>query len=728
MAITYFEKEQLFHLYNQHISYVLKIVKNGYLAHLYYGKRIDLIEGDFDLALRERVAFSPTPDINDLTFSLDHLPQEYPCFGTSDFRTPALETTDSAGDYVTDLQVIHHDIFNGKKKLKGLPATYCTEDEAVTLEITLEDTLTQLRVVLSYTLFNNYNAITRSVYFLNNGSSPITLRKTASMSIDFPEANYDLLHLYGGWGKERHIDRKNLICGIQSIESKRGVSSHQHNPFIALVHPSSNENSGKVYGFSLVYSGSFQGLIEVDQFETTRLIMGINPFQFNWTLNPQDTFQSPECVMVFSDTGLGSMSQTYHDLYRNHLVKSTYKNKVRPVLINNWEATYFDFTSKKLIEIAKAGKELGMEQFVLDDGWFGQRNNDDSSLGDWFVNKDKIPEGMAALSKKITDLGMGFGLWVEPEMISPNSTLYKTHPDWCIHVQNRPRTQARQQCVLDLSRQDVQDYIIEFMDRLLSENKINYIKWDMNRPLTEMSSALLPKERKGELQHRYVLGLYHILDELTEKHSHVLFESCSGGGGRFDPGMFYYMPQAWTSDDSDAVERLKIQYGTSLVYPPLFMGAHVSDVPNHQVFRSPPIKMRGDVSFFGNLGYELDLTKINETEKETIKNQVCYYKAIRHIIYEGDFYRIISPFETDACSWSAVSKDKNHAVLGYYQPLVKPNAQIIRVQWQGLDPKANYRVKESQKKYKGSYLMEVGLIIPELKGDYNSYIFTLEKI
>ncbi len=703
----------------------MKIVKDGALAHLYYGKRIDLIDGHFDLELRERVAFSPTPDIHDLTFSLDHLPQEYPSFGTSDFRSPAVETTDYNGDAVINLQVIHHKIFNGKKDLTGLPSTYGTDSDVTSLEITLEDSLTQLQVVLSYSLFNNYNAITRHVQFLNNGSASITLEKVASMSIDFPEANYDLLHLYGGWGKERHIQRQNLLHGIQSIESKRGVSSHQHNPFLALTSQDCQEETGSAYGFSLVYSGSFQGLIEVDQFETTRLMMGINPFQFRWTLNPQDTFQSPECVLVFSSKGLGDMSRTYHDLYRNHLVTSTHKHKERPILINNWEATYFDFTSEKLMEIALAGRELGMEQFVLDDGWFGQRNSDDCSLGDWFVNDDKIPEGMAILSQKITDLGMGFGLWVEPEMVSPNSQLYKSHPDWCIHIKNRPRTQGRQQLVLDLSRPDVQNFIIDFMDRLLTDYQINYIKWDMNRPLTEMGSALLPNDRKGELQHRYVLGLYHVLDTITSKHTDVLFESCSGGGGRFDPGMFYYMPQAWTSDDSDAVERLKIQYGTSLVYPPLFMGAHVSDVPNHQVFRSPHMKMRGDVAAFGNLGYELDLTTLDIETAEEIKAQIRYYKSIRHIVHTGDFYRIQSPFDTDACSWSIVSKDKKQAILGYYQPLGKPNAAIVRVKCKGLSSSATYYVQEMNKSYIGSYLLEVGLTLPAFHGDYNSHIFTL---
>ncbi len=728
MPIIYYENNKIFHLYNEQMSYVMQIVKDNYLAHLYYGKRIDLIEGEFELELRERVAFSPTPDISDLTFSLDHLPQEYPGFGTSDFRTPAFEITDNGGDFVADFRVVDYKIFSGKTPLTGLPGVIGANEELTSLEIVMEDALTKVQVVLSYTIFNHLSVLSRSTKFVNNGINPITLRKVASFSFDLPTSDFDFIHLYGGWGKERHIERTKLINGIQAVESKRGVSSHQHNPFIALAAPDCTEDSGHVYGASLVYSGSFKGLVEVDQFETARVMMGINDFQFSWKLTPGATFQSPECILVFSDQGLGKMSRTYHDLYRNHLVKSTFKDKERPVLINNWEATYFDFTSEKLVEIAKAGKKLGMEQFVLDDGWFGKRDNDDSSLGDWFVDERKIPEGMKALSEEITNLGIGFGLWVEPEMVSPNSELYQKHPDWCVHIQNRPRTEARQQLVLDLSRTEVQDYIIGFMDKLLSENKINYVKWDMNRPLTEMGSACLASEQKGELQHRYVLGLYRVLDTITKKHPHVLFESCSGGGGRFDPGMFQYMPQAWTSDDSDAVERLKIQYGTSLVYPLIFMGAHVSDVPNHQVFRSPLMKMRGDVAYFGNLGYEIDLTAIDDETALAIEQQVTYYKEIRHILHHGDFYRIVNPFTTDACAWMMVSKNQNKAVLGYYQPLVKPNAQIVKMMCKGLEPKATYLVKETNKQYKGSYLMEVGLVIPTIKGDYNSYIFTLKQV
>ncbi|MFV0380225.1 MAG: alpha-galactosidase [Anaerorhabdus sp.] len=726
--VKYNEKRRIFHLYNSQISYVLSIVKDGYLAHLYFGKRIEMIDDEFELELRERVAFSPTPYPDELDFSLDHLPQEYPGFGTSDFREPAYSAKDKNCDHVFDFRYLKHEVFEGKKNLKILPSTHCKDEDAKTLEITLEDSISNVQVVLSYTIFSNFNIISRNALFKNNSDDAIMLDKVSSMSIDFSSSDYDLIHLYGAWGKERHIERKPLLNGTISIESKRGVSSHQHNPFIALASKNCCEDFGEVYGFSLVYSGSFKALVEVDQFDTTRVMMGINDFQFRWKLNPHNYFQSPECVMVYSANGLTELSSTFHDFYRDNLVRSKFKDIERPIVINNWEATYFNFTSDKLQDIAKDAKELGIEQFVLDDGWFGNRDNDDCSLGDWYTDLKKIPEGLDVLSKKINDLGLGFGLWVEPEMISMNSDLYKSHPDWCIHIKNRKKTQARKQLVLDLSRKDVQDYIISFMSSLLNDNNINYIKWDMNRPLTEMSSALLENDQKGELQHRYVLGLYHVLDVITNKFPHVLFESCSGGGGRFDPGMFYYMPQAWTSDDSDAVERLKIQYGTSLVYPPIFMGAQVSDVPNHQVFRSPSFKMRGDVAMFGNFGYSLDLNKISKEERESIKEQVLEYKNNRKLIQNGSFYRLINPFEGNSCAWMIVSKNKEEAIMAFYQVLVKPNASIIKLKCKGLCENKKYFVKEVNSAYTGSYLMNVGLVIPLIKGDYASFIFSIKMV
>ncbi|MBC2478280.1 alpha-galactosidase, partial [Clostridium beijerinckii] len=475
--------------------------------------------------------------------------------------------------------------------------------------------------------------------FLNCGKEDLKLQRALSMSIDFNNSNYDFLHLHGAWARERHMERTPLLIGTQSIESRRGSSSHNQNPFIALLSKDATEEHGDVYGFSLVYSGSFLAQAEVDQFETTRISMGINPFDFSWLLKPKESFQTPEVVMVYSSQGLGEMSRTYHRLYRKRLCRGVYRDKTRPILVNNWEATYFDFNAEKIESIGKAAKELGIELFVLDDGWFGKRNGDESSLGDWVVDKNKLPNGLEDLANRINNLDLQFGLWFEPEMVSPDSDLYRAHPDWCLHVPGRYRTQGRNQLVLDLSREDVCDYIIDSLSKILNSVNISYIKWDMNRNMTEIASALLPPERQRETAHRYMLGLYKIYEKLTTAFPNILFEGCSGGGGRFDAGILYYMPQIWTSDDTDAVERLKIQYGTSIVYPISTMGAHVSAVPNHQVHRNTSLKMRGDVAMLGNFGYELDLTNFNDEEIETVKKQVETYKELRELIQFGDMYR-----------------------------------------------------------------------------------------
>lgn len=728
MNIQYYEKTKVFHLSTDKISYIIGIVNDGYLAHLYYGSKIELIDGEFSLNLRERTSFSPTPIPDDTSFSFDHLPQEYPGFGNSDFREPAFAVSDNNGDHVLDLKYDSHIIYNRKKELEGLPSSFSKANESMTLEVTLIDEITNLNVILIYTIFASQSVLTRSVKYHNQGEHNISLSKVSSMSLDFSTSDFELIHLHGGWGKERNIERRQLSHGIFSVESKRGVSSHQHSPFIGLLGENCTEQRGEVYGFSLIYSGSFKAQIEVDQFETTRLMLGINDFNFCWQLQVQATFQSPECVLVYSNQGLNGMSQQFHKFVSKHIITSQFKNKLRPIVINNWEATYFDFTSNKLIEIAKVAKDLGIEQFVLDDGWFGKRDNDTCSLGDWTPDLHKIPEGLNKLSEEINDIGLGFGLWVEPEMVSPNSDLFRNHPEWCVQIEGRAKTQARHQLVLDLSQLDVQAYIINFMDKLLTENNINYIKWDMNRPLTEMSSIALKTNQKGEFQHRYVLGLYRVLAEIVGRHPNVLFESCSGGGGRFDLGMFYYMPQAWTSDNSDAVERLKIQYSTSLVYPPILMGAQVSAAPNHQVGRFTSLKMRGDVASFGNFGYSLDLTKLRADELTEIRQQVINYKANRQLISFGNFYRIQSPFQGNSCSWIVVADNKKIAILAYYQILNKPNAEIAYAKFKYLDPNFIYFVKEINKSFTGSYLMNVGLLVPELKGDFESFIYTIEVI
>lgn len=525
-------------------------------------------------------------------------------------------------------------------------------------------------------------------------------------------------------GKGGHIVRTALRPGIQSIESRRGASSHQHNPFFALLDKEATEDYGNVYGFNLVYSGNFIGGAEVDQYKTTRAFIGINHNDFSWKIEPLESFETPETVLIYSDRGLGGLSGIYHKLYRERLCRGHFRDKVRPVLVNNWEATYFDFNEEKLLGLAQTAKELGIELFVLDDGWFGERNGDDSSLGDWFPNRDKLPGGLKGLGEKINDLGLQFGVWLEPEMISVNSELYEKHPDWCIHISYRSRTEGRNQLILDLTRIEICDYLIERISSILWDVSISYVKWDMNRHMTEFYSIGLDSSRQKETAHRYMLGLYYILDVITTRFPDVLFESCSDGGGRFDPGMLYYMPQTWTSDDTDAVERLYIQYGTSLVYST--MGAHVSAVPNHQVGRVTPLKMRGDEAISGNFGYELDLTKLTNEEKVIIKSQIEQYKKLREMIQFGDMYRLISPFEGDNASWMIISKDKSKIFVAYFKIKATPNPPIQWVKLKGLDCDGKYVDTATGKIYGEDELMNAGLAVPELMKDYTSFSWHLK--
>ncbi len=542
-------------------------------------------------------------------------------------RTPAVELQFSDGTSATDFRYESHNIYAGKNKLNNLPATYVEdENEAMTLELTLVDSLKNVKLILSYSVFEEFDAITRSVKIINESNEDVNINRVLSANVDFRDSDYELLQLSGAWARERHIIRKEIRSGSQSIESRRGSSSHAQNPFMALVRKDTTEQHGEVYGFSLIYSGNFLANVEVDMYENARAQIGINPFDFTWLLKSKEEFTAPEAVLVYSNEGLTGMSHIYNCLYGKRLCKGKYRDEVRPILINNWEATYFDFNETKIKEIAREATNLGMELFVLDDGWFGKRDDDNSSLGDWFVNEEKLKGGLNKLATEINEMGLQFGLWFEPEMVSPISELYKKHPDWCIHIPGRNRSEARRQLILDYSREDVCNYIIEKISEVLSSAPISYVKWDMNRNMSEIGSAKLPANRQREVAHRYILGLYKVLEEITTRFPDVLFESCSGGGGRFDPGMLYYMPQTWTSDNTDAIERLKIQFGTSMVYPNASIGCHVSAVPNHQVDRITPIETRGVVAMSGNFGYELDITKLPESEKEIIKEQVKLYK------------------------------------------------------------------------------------------------------
>lgn len=728
ILIHFDAKLKVFHLQGKDTSYCFQIQRDGYITHLYWGRKIKKYHQSNPVSFVDR-GFSPNPDPSDRTFSLDTLPQEYPGYGNTDFRTPAYQIQLENGSTISDLRYKKHFIFKGKPKLNGLPATYIeNESEAVTLDVILEDHLIGLSVILTYTVFDSFNVITRSVRFENHGIQPIKILRALSVNVDFRDDQFDFLTLYGSHINERNIARRPIVPGNQMIESMRGASSHQQNPFFALLRKDANEVYGEVFGFNLVYSGNFLAQVEVDQFHTARASIGINPFDFSWLLEQEELFQTPEVVMVYSNKGLGDMSRTFHEIYRTRLCRGMYRDLIRPILINNWEATYMKFTDDKIIEIAKAGKEAGIELFVLDDGWFGKRNNDKSSLGDWVVDTHKLPHGLADLATKIRNLGMEFGLWFEPEMVSVDSNLYRSHPDWCIHVPNRSRSEGRNQLILDLSRKEVCDYIIEAVSTVLASAPISYVKWDMNRHMTEVGSAALPPARQRETAHRYMLGLYRVLEEITDGFPEILFESCSGGGGRFDPGMLYYMPQTWTSDNTDAVSRLKIQYGTSLVYPPITMGSHVSAVPNHQVHRVTSLAMRGNVAMSGNFGYELDLTKLSIEERKEVQKQVCFYKEIRHIIQFGKFYRLLSPFAGNETAWLFVSDDRTEAVVGYYKVLAQPNAPFISLRFKGLNSEYLYQHIETGRVYGGDELMFAGIAIPMLKGDYTSLLWRFKKV
>jgi len=729
MSIEFFEDRGIFHLQNNEISYVIKILKNGQLGHLYWGKKIKNAERLDRYPVSQHRPYEAYAVKDDTGFILENIAREYPSFGQSDFREPAYQIENETGSIISDLKYKDHKIYPGKKSLDTLPSVYVEQqEEAESLDIKLYDDVLDLELTLTYTIFKDNPIISRSVNFKNRGNQKINLKRALSVSVGFDNRDLELLQLSGAWGRERDIIRRPLEQGITKIDSKRGGSSHQQNPFAALVEPETDEYHGEAYGFSLVYSANFIAQAEKNHYGKTRITMGINPFNFNWLLESDEEFQTPEVVMNYSDQGLNKMSQNFHQLYRNHLLKGKHRDRERPVLINNWEGTYFDFDTDKILEMAAAAAEVDIELFVLDDGWFGKRNDDTSSLGDWYVNEEKLPGGLKYLAQEINKLGLDFGLWFEPEMISPDSDLYRKHPEWAIQVKNRKSSLSRQQLILDLSRRDVQDYIIEKVSKILNKANISYVKWDMNRPMTEYGSLKLNSERQRELNHRYILGLYRVLEEITSSFPEILFESCAGGGGRFDPGMLYYMPQTWTSDNTDAVERLKIQYGTSMVYPPSSMGAHVSAVPNHQVKRSPSLKMRYDTASFGNLGYELDLTKLDEEEIKVVKDQVNNYKQIRKLVQFGDFYRLRSPFAGNFTAWSYLDAEKEELLVGFYQVLASPNPREEKLKLKALDAQADYKDLNSGEIYGGDELMNYGLKVPHLKGDFSSKVWRFKKI
>lgn len=720
-------KDNVFHLRNNYISYIFMVEEKNYLSHIYYGEAIAEYS-NFRTYPRIDRSFSPNPPgSEDRLFSIDTLLMEYPGGGLGDFRSPAHIIQQADGSSVTDFRYEDYKIFPGKQKLEGLPATYVEEDsEAETLIVRLVDRVTLTEAELSYTIYKERPVLTRSVRIKNRSSSTIRVKKAGSLNIDFPKVDLDLIHFNGSWARERQMTRESIETGIKILDSKRGSSSHHQNPFVILAEKDANEFSGDVFGFCLVYSGNHETLIEKDPYDQVRFSMGINAFDFDWKLDPSESFQTPEVVMVFSKNGFNEMSQSYHKLFNERLARGKYKMKERPILINNWEATYFDFNEEKITNIVHEASDLGIELFVLDDGWFGHRNDDFTSLGDWYEQPGKLRSGLIGLSKMIHEKGMDFGLWFEPEMISENSDLFREHPDWALQIPKRGITLGRDQYVLDFSREDVRENIFSQMTEILDSIPIEYVKWDMNRNMSEVYSLAISNEDQGSVAHRYILGLYDFMEKLIKKYPNILFESCSGGGGRFDAGLLYYMPQAWTSDNTDAIERLKIQYGTSFAYPVSSMGAHVSAIPNHQTGRDTSFETRGNVAMSGVLGYELDLTLLTKEEKNLLSNQVDFYKKHRNLLQYGTFTRLKNPFNENSSGWMFVSDDKKEALVFYFKVLSQASPPIETLKLKGLSTGYRYTVNDCESIY-GDELMKIGLYVDvNLFGDYVSKIYYLK--
>jgi len=660
----------------------------------------------------------------------DAFPYEYSTSGVGDYRENCLSVRTTQGHRVCELIYTGHQILDGKPELPGLPATFAKDgDQTQTLEITCEDPQIGLKAILRYSVFADADAVIRSVLLENTGSEPLYIERALSACMDLDDESFEMLTLTGSWARERHMTRCPVTYGKHAASSFRGCSSHQEHPFAALVTPGTTQDSGEVYAMHFVYSGNFLTLCQKSQYDSVRMVMGIHPEGFEWVLKPGNTFQTPEVVCVYSDQGLGKMSRTLHDLYRGHLIRSPYLHKKRPVLINNWEATYFDFDSDKLMEIARDAKEAGIEMLVMDDGWSGRRNLDDSSLGDWTVNEEKLPGGLPSLVERVKAEGLSFGIWFEPEMVSPDSDLYRAHPDWAIQIPGRTPTQSRAQYVLDLSRPEVVDHVYECVAKILRSADISYVKWDMNRQFTDLGSAALPPEQQGELAHRYILGVYELQERLVTEFPELLLENCASGGGRFDPGMLYYSPQIWCSDDTDAVERLAIQEGTALLYPLSCMGAHVSACPNHIVGRNTPFETRGHVALDGTFGYELDITKLPAEEKEKVKQQIALYHRYDHLVREGAYYRIASWQENHRYDcWEVAAKDQSEALATYVQVLAGANVRSRRIRLKGLDEGALYRLEGTEKVYSGQVLMYGGVLMEAREGDYVSRVMHFVRV
>ena len=728
MGIIYCEKDRTFTLQTKNTTYQMQVDRYGFLLHLYYGKKTDTCM-DYLLTYYDR-GFSGNPyDAGeDRTYSMDTLPQEFPCYGNGDFRSTAFAVENADGSMSCDLRYKSHKIFDGKYNLEGLPAVYASEQEAQTLEILMEDPVTGVKVVLLYGVLPAQDIITRSVSVKNESSGKIYLNKIESASLDFLYGDYELLTFYGRHAMERNVQRVPVVHGTQKIGSVRGTSSHQYNPMMILAEKETTEDKGNCYAMSFVYSGCFQGEVLKDQLNQTRMMLGLQEEAFRYPLETGEMFQAPEVILSYSSEGMNRLSQNLHHCIRQHICRGKYKEEIRPILINSWEAAYFDFTGDTIYELAKAAKEVNIDMLVMDDGWFGKRDDDNSGLGDWFVNEKKLGGTLGNLIKRINDLGVKFGIWIEPEMVSEDSDLYRKHPDWALTVPGRNPVRSRNQLVLDFSRKEVVDEIYDQICKVLDQGNIEYVKWDMNRSLMDVYSSVTRDQ--GRVLHDYVLGLYDFLERLVQRYPNLLIEGCSGGGGRFDAGMMYYTPQIWCSDNTDAIDRLRIQYGTSFGYPVSVVGSHVSAVPNHQTGRKTPLHTRGVVAMSGTFGYELNLMKLSEEEKQEIREQIVEYKSYASIIQNGLYYRLSNPTTEEICAWEFVhtdEKEQSKVLLNIVMQVIHGNMTVNYVKLQGLEETAVYREEKSGKRYTGAALMYGGMPLPIEPGEYQAYQYCFVK-
>ena len=720
MGIVYSKSDRTFTIQTKNTTYQMQVDPYGFLLHLYYGKKTDGSCMDYLLTYYDR-GFSGNPfDAgDDRTYSMDALPQEYPSYGTGDYRSTALIVENADGSTACDLRYRSHHIFNGKYKIPGLPAVYADETESQTLEIVMEDAVTGVEVTLQYGVLPDYDVITRSEKIVYRGEGKICIRKAQSACLDFVQGKYDLLTFYGRHAMERTMQREPVTHGSHVIGSVRGTSSHQYNPMMILADENTTDQYGNCYAMSFVYSGNFKGETLKDQFGQTRALMGLQDEMFSYPLAEGETFYTPEVRLTFSGSGMNLLSQNLHRCIRQHICRGKYKESVRPVLVNSWEASYFDFDGDTLYELAKEAKYAGIDMLVLDDGWFGKRDDDNSGLGDWFVNEKKLGGTLGDLIKKINDLGVKFGIWVEPEMISEDSDLYREHPDWALTIPGRNPVHARNQLVLDFSRKEVVDHIFDQICKVLDQGNIEYVKWDMNRSLMDVFSR--GTEDQGRVMYDYVLGLYDFLERIVTRYPDLLIEGCSGGGGRFDAGMMYYTPQIWCSDNTDALDRLQIQYGTSFGYPVSAVGSHVSAVPNHQTGRITSLHTRGVVAMAGTFGYELNLGKLSEEEKQEIRLQVEEYRKFAPLIQTGLYYRLSDPAREEYAAWAFVSEDQKEVLLNVVLQEIHGNMTVNYVKLQGLKCSAIYRDTETGKIYNGAALMEAGIPMPVEMGEFKAY-------